>query len=210
MTTFASVARRRRESIFQLNPNRQEKANFIITDLFTNIDQVTKQAFSSEGKKSSLKVFLTSSHVLNPTILFALIILGLIISLFSFFMDFIVQKLQNLRLYFCSFDNEIYNLGFWIFFCVVFSELACFFSSVLNKDSQGSGIPEMKAILSGVKLRSFMSRKTLFGKVFGVVFATGGGLSIGKEGPLVHISGIIAHHLSKVSVFSHIHTVKYI
>lgn len=207
MSVYASMARQRRESIFQLNPNRPAKANFIITDLFTNIEEVGSQAESSSSSQSSLKTFLRSHHVLNPTVILALILLGLATSVFSFFMEVAIQGFQHLRILISNTGNMVLDLGLWVVFCIVLGQLACFFSSFLSKDSQGSGIPEMKAIMSGVKLKRFMSWKTMLCKVFGVVFAIGGGLSIGKEGPFVHISGIISHHLSKLGIFNHIQSV---
>jgi H+/Cl- antiporter ClcA len=204
---FSSIARRKRESIFQLNPDRPAKANFIITDLFSNIDQISKEAFAPDQQKSSLKLFLTSHHVLNPTVILALILLGLAISLLSFLMDLSIQTLQNLKYMSIEFDNTVLDLGMWVLLSIVFCELGCYFCSYLNKDSSGSGIPEMKAVLSGVKLKNFMSIRTLVSKYAGVILGIGGGLVIGKEGPIVHISGIIAHQISKIPVFSHLNTV---
>ena len=208
MSIVGPLARGRRESIFQLNPNRPAKANFIITDIFTNIDQVSKGALSHDENTSSLKLFLTSHHVLNPTILLALILLGLLTSIISFLMDLSIQKLQETRfLLTFSSGNEIFNISMWILFCIILCEIAVFVTSKLSHDSQGSGIPEMKAILSGVKLKNFMSLKSFFAKISGVILAIGGGLSIGREGPFVHISAIIGHYISKISIFRHMHTV---
>lgn len=209
-SVMASVARQRRESIFQINPNRPAKANFIITDIFTNIDQVSKDAYTS-STTSSFKLFLKSHHVLNPTIIFALILLGISTSIFSFLMEFAIQELQELRIFlFNSSDNQILRLGIWVFSSIFLLELACFASSWLTTDAQGSGIPEMKAVLSGVKLKNFMSFRTLSAKALAVVLAIAGGLSIGKEGPFVHISGILARNISKLPGLSHIHSVIFI
>jgi len=51
----------------------------------------------------------------------------------------------------------------------------------------------MKSILHGIKIESYLSLKTLPAKTIGIVSALASGLSIGKEGPFVHISAIIAH-----------------
>eukprot|EP01090_Pellita_catalonica_P018001 TRINITY_DN5620_c1_g5_i1.p1 TRINITY_DN5620_c1_g5~~TRINITY_DN5620_c1_g5_i1.p1 ORF type:complete len:680 (-),score=99.59 TRINITY_DN5620_c1_g5_i1:525-2531(-) len=61
--------------------------------------------------------------------------------------------------------------------------------------SMGSGIPEMKSILSGVHLKGFLTIRTLIAKFFGLIFAFAGSLTIGKEGPFVHISSIICNQL---------------
>lgn len=53
----------------------------------------------------------------------------------------------------------------------------------------------MKSILSGARLPEYLSLKTLFVKIIGLIFAVGGGLTIGQEGPFVHISCAIAYLL---------------
>jgi chloride channel 3/4/5 len=49
----------------------------------------------------------------------------------------------------------------------------------------GSGIPEIKTILSGFSIPSFLSLKVLVVKAFGAVFAVSTGMCLGKEGPFV-------------------------
>lgn len=68
----------------------------------------------------------------------------------------------------------------------------------------GSGLPEIKSILSGVVLPRFLSYRTFIAKTLGLIFAIVGGLSIGKEGPFVHISGIIANQLSRIKFFNRV------
>ncbi|KZT07272.1 Cl-channel protein, partial [Laetiporus sulphureus 93-53] len=62
-----------------------------------------------------------------------------------------------------------------------------------------TGIPEIKAILSGYVLDSFLSSWTLLIKALGLALAVASGLSLGKEGPLVHVSCCMAFLLSKMS-----------
>ena len=63
----------------------------------------------------------------------------------------------------------------------------------------------MKSILSGIILPRYLSFRTYLAKVIGLIFAICGGLSIGMEGPFVHISAIIANQLLKASIFAKIH-----
>lgn len=46
----------------------------------------------------------------------------------------------------------------------------------------GSGIPEVKSILSGAYLEHYLSVKTLVVKVIGTVSVVSSGLFLGKEG----------------------------
>jgi len=62
----------------------------------------------------------------------------------------------------------------------------------------------MKSILAGMNLYKYLTLKTFIAKVLGLIAASGAGLSIGKEGPFVHISGIVANSMTKLPVFRHI------
>lgn len=57
----------------------------------------------------------------------------------------------------------------------------------------GSGIPEIKTILSGFVIPNFLDFKVLAVKAFGAVFAVATGMCLGKEGPFVHISTCVAY-----------------
>jgi chloride channel 3/4/5 len=52
----------------------------------------------------------------------------------------------------------------------------------------GSGIPEIKTILSGFVIPHFLDLKVLVVKAVGATFAVATGMCLGKEGPFVHIS----------------------
>jgi chloride channel 2 len=53
----------------------------------------------------------------------------------------------------------------------------------------------MKAIMAGVNLPNMLSVKTYVSKVLGMIFMLSSGMSLGKEGPFVHIAGCIANSL---------------
>lgn len=57
----------------------------------------------------------------------------------------------------------------------------------------GSGIPEIKTILSGFVIPHFLDLKVLVVKAVGSVFAVSTGMCLGKEGPFVHISTCVAY-----------------
>lgn len=62
----------------------------------------------------------------------------------------------------------------------------------------GSGIPEIKTILSGFVIPHFLDFKVLFVKAVGSVFAVATGMCLGKEGPFVHISTCVGYLVSKL------------
>ncbi|KAL8670041.1 MAG: hypothetical protein Q9168_005402 [Polycauliona sp. 1 TL-2023] len=57
----------------------------------------------------------------------------------------------------------------------------------------GSGIPEIKTILSGFVIPHFLDLKVLVIKAIGAVFAVATGMCLGKEGPFVHIATCVAY-----------------
>ncbi|KAI0372598.1 hypothetical protein BV20DRAFT_33678 [Pilatotrama ljubarskyi] len=61
-----------------------------------------------------------------------------------------------------------------------------------------TGIPEIKAILSGYVLDSFLGPWVLLIKAIGLALAVASGLSLGKEGPLVHVACCWAYLLSRL------------
>ncbi|THU86239.1 Cl-channel protein [Dendrothele bispora CBS 962.96] len=61
-----------------------------------------------------------------------------------------------------------------------------------------TGIPEIKAILGGYVLDAFLTPWTLLIKALGLALAVASGLSLGKEGPLVHVACCMAFSLSRL------------
>lgn len=62
----------------------------------------------------------------------------------------------------------------------------------------GSGIPEIKTILSGFIIRGYLGRWTLIIKSVSMMLAVSAGLSLGKEGPLVHVASCCGNFFSYV------------
>ena len=80
-------------------------------------------------------------------------------------------------------------------FVVLNMSLACASSLLvvyLSPGAQGSGLPEMRAYLNGIKMDDALSFKAFVAKVLGNIFATSSGLLVGKEGPLLQIGCIVA------------------
>ncbi|OSD04776.1 hypothetical protein PYCCODRAFT_1450809 [Trametes coccinea BRFM310] len=61
-----------------------------------------------------------------------------------------------------------------------------------------TGIPEIKAILSGYVLDAFLGPWVLLIKALGLALAVASGLSLGKEGPLVHVACCWSYLLSRL------------
>lgn len=61
----------------------------------------------------------------------------------------------------------------------------------------GSGIPNVKCYLNGIRMPGLMSLRTLLAKAGGVVLSVSGGLACGKEGPMIHSGAICASGLAR-------------
>ncbi|KAM3535419.1 hypothetical protein MY4038_001291 [Beauveria bassiana] len=57
----------------------------------------------------------------------------------------------------------------------------------------GSGVAEVRVILSGFVLHGFLGLKTLVIKMVALVFSVASGLSLGKEGPYVHMAACVGN-----------------
>jgi H+/Cl- antiporter ClcA len=61
----------------------------------------------------------------------------------------------------------------------------------------GSGIPEIKAFLNGVKLDQPLSIYVLLAKVLGMCLSVASSLPLGKEGPMIHAGSIVGAIMSQ-------------
>lgn len=81
----------------------------------------------------------------------------------------------------------------YVFWSVLFGSIAATLVHTFAPYACGSGIPEIKTILSGFIIRGYLGKWTLLIKSVGLVLAVGAGLSLGKEGPLVHVACCIGN-----------------
>ena len=93
------------------------------------------------------------------------------------------------------------QLGLWVITSVVLALISTFICDMISVYAQGSGIPEVKTILSGINFYKYLSIQTLIAKVFGMVTIQAAGFLIGFQGPLIHCSTIIANNLMKLKYF---------
>ncbi|XP_032993769.1 H(+)/Cl(-) exchange transporter 5-like [Lacerta agilis] len=96
-----------------------------------------------------------------------------------------------------------YSLNYFIYaaWALLFSLLAVLLVRGFAPYACGSGIPEIKTILSGFIIRGYLGKWTLLIKTVTLVLAVASGLSLGKEGPLVHVAcccgNILCHLFTK-------------
>ncbi|ELU02185.1 hypothetical protein CAPTEDRAFT_218810 [Capitella teleta] len=128
-----------------------------------------------------------------------LTLLGVIMALLSFLMDYVIGKCQTARQW--MFEELEFSVAAqfitWILFPFVFICFSTGFVHIVGSNAIGSGIPEMKTILRGVVLKEYLTFRTLVSKVVGLCTSLGCGLPVGKEGPFVHVASIVASLLGK-------------
>ena len=86
----------------------------------------------------------------------------------------------------------------YVLFSIVFALASVRLVMYYAPHATGHGIPELKSILGGFSLDGVLTWETLFVKAFALIFAVASGLSVGKEGPLVHIACCIGFLLSQM------------
>ena len=67
------------------------------------------------------------------------------------------------------------------------------FRDYISKEAEGSGFPEVKAMLAGLHLSRFLSINAYIAKVIGITGMFCGGMSVGRTGTNVHLSSVCAN-----------------
>uniref|UniRef100_A0A8D0G9G6 Uncharacterized protein n=1 Tax=Sphenodon punctatus TaxID=8508 RepID=A0A8D0G9G6_SPHPU len=128
--------------------------------------------------------------------------LGVIMSLISFAMDFTVSRVTNAHnwLYHELGDYLVLKYLSWTMYPIALSAFSTGFAQSITPHSGGSGIPELKTILTGVILEEYLTIKNFGAKVVGLTctLACGSTIFLGKVGPFVHLSSMIAAYLGRI------------
>uniref|UniRef100_A0A8C8JK39 Chloride channel protein 2 n=1 Tax=Oncorhynchus tshawytscha TaxID=74940 RepID=A0A8C8JK39_ONCTS len=122
-----------------------------------------------------------------------LILLGLVMALVSWVMDYAIAFCQQAQkwMYGGLNSNMLLQYLAWVTYPVVLITFSAGFTQILAPQAVGSGIPEMKTILRGVVLKEYLTFKTFVAKVIGLTCALGSGMPLGKEGPFVHVASLV-------------------
>ncbi|XP_075134937.1 chloride channel protein ClC-Kb isoform X2 [Leptodactylus fuscus] len=128
--------------------------------------------------------------------------LGVIMALISFTMDFTVSKLLNAQRWLLQElgDNSLLRYLSWVVYPIALVSFSTGFAQSITPHSGGSGIPELKTILTGVILEEYLTIKNFGAKVVGLTctLAAGSTMFLGKVGPFVHLSSMIAAYLGRM------------
>uniref|UniRef100_A0A3B3THH3 Chloride channel protein n=1 Tax=Paramormyrops kingsleyae TaxID=1676925 RepID=A0A3B3THH3_9TELE len=132
-------------------------------------------------------------------------LIGILTGLIACFIDIVVENLAGLKYQVIQQNIERFtetgglsiSLILWVLlnsaFVMVGSVIVAFFEPI----AAGSGIPQIKCYLNGVKIPRVVRLKTLVVKVCGVICSVVGGLAVGKEGPMIHSGAVVAAGISQ-------------
>lgn len=137
----------------------------------------------------------TPTKVLLP---FFLICLGFVVGLLGVGIDILIYYLgvgQDALL--ALTDNIVGGFFIWLAFTITLMMTSILLTQYIGPAASGSGIPELKTLLSGIWLKNYLTLRVLAAKVIALPLAIGSGAILGKEGPLVHMASTIANQMSK-------------
>lgn len=110
--------------------------------------------------------------------------------------DLLRLQLKALRVWIVGIPSKESRTAY-VLFSVICALASCVATHLLCPAAAGSGVPEMKTILSGIVKPTILSVRALVAKQVGLVLALAAGLSIGQEGPNVHIACAVADLLMR-------------
>ncbi|XP_075420630.1 H(+)/Cl(-) exchange transporter 7 isoform X1 [Tenrec ecaudatus] len=164
-------------------------------------DNSENQLFLEEERRINHTAFRTVE--IKRWVICALI--GILTGLVACFIDIVVENLAGLK-YRVVKDNIdkftekgglSFSLLLWAVLNSAFVLLGSLIVAFVEPVAAGSGIPQIKCFLNGVKIPHVVRLKTLVIKVSGVILSVVGGLAVGKEGPMIHSGAVIAAGISQ-------------
>ncbi|KAM6116781.1 chloride channel protein ClC-Kb-like [Phoenicopterus ruber ruber] len=131
-----------------------------------------------------------------------LFVLGVLMATISFVMDLLVSRLFEAHRWLYREVGDILVLKYlsWTMYPTALAAFSTGFSQSITPHSGGSGIPELKTILTGVVLEDYLAIQNFGAKVVGLTctLACGSAVFLGKVGPFVHLSAMAAAYLGKM------------
>jgi chloride channel 2 len=200
------------------NPARpKQRGNYMITNFVSNYDDLGRASIEQMIKHVDKIDYLEKSesrsllqrigmylNLSNPIEWMFLSFFAIVITIFILLLDKIILLGFDKRRVIASSENNLFNFIFWVVTAVLFFLLATSVGYFISADADGSGIPEMKTVLSGINIYRYFSFNAAVGKVIGLFAILVAGPSVGKVGPYVHISCLICNRLMKINYFSKI------
>ncbi|XP_073689289.1 H(+)/Cl(-) exchange transporter 7 isoform X2 [Garra rufa] len=132
-------------------------------------------------------------------------LIGILTGLIACMIDIAVENLAGVKYFVVKQNIEKFtelgglsiSLILWAVLNSAFVMVGAIAVAFFEPIAAGSGIPQIKCYLNGVKIPRVVRLKTLAIKVFGVICSVAGGLAVGKEGPMIHSGAVVAAGVSQ-------------
>ncbi|XP_068606085.1 H(+)/Cl(-) exchange transporter 7 [Brachionichthys hirsutus] len=132
-------------------------------------------------------------------------LIGFLTGLIACFIDIVVEEMAGIKYQVIKENIETFtevgglsiSLILWVVLNSAFVMVGAIIVACFEPIASGSGIPQIKCYLNGVKIPRVVRLKTLVVKVCGVICSVVGGLAVGKEGPMIHSGAVVAAGVSQ-------------
>nr|XP_033335693.1 H(+)/Cl(-) exchange transporter 7 [Megalopta genalis] len=191
------------------NPRRQISGeitpgatNFLSTNYESlDYDPCENQLLKDEERKKGYKFVVKK----NFARWFIFLLIGICTALIASFVDISIEELTHLKygclktyMDQCVVENCLWlPYLLWLTLNLVPVLIGALLVSYIEPVAAGSGIPQVKCYLNGIKVPRVVRIKTLAVKIIGVICTVVGGLAGGKEGPMIHSGAVVAAGISQ-------------
>ncbi|XP_015175894.1 PREDICTED: H(+)/Cl(-) exchange transporter 7 [Polistes dominula] len=136
---------------------------------------------------------------------FIFLLIGICTAFIACFVDISIEQLSNIKYGYLKtyVDHCVVNNCLWLPYLLWLTSnlipvlIGAVLVSYVEPVAAGSGIPQVKCYLNGIKVPRVVRIKTLAVKTIGVICTVVGGLAGGKEGPMIHSGAIVAAGISQ-------------
>uniref|UniRef100_A0AAQ5WVZ2 Chloride channel protein n=1 Tax=Amphiprion ocellaris TaxID=80972 RepID=A0AAQ5WVZ2_AMPOC len=174
---------------------------FCLLLLSLDYDNIENQLFLEEERRMSYMGF----RCLEISRWVVCGLIGFLTGLIACFIDIVVEQLAGIKYQVVKENIEKFteagglsiSLILWAVLNFTFVMVGAIIVAFFEPIAAGSGIPQIKCYLNGVKIPRVVRLKTLVIKVCGVICSVVGGLAVGKEGPMIHSGAVVAAGVSQ-------------
>ena len=118
---------------------------------------------------------------------FILILVGTSSAILSYLIFSVTLFGDSFSFYLINYANGVLSVVLYISWSILLALLSCYITQTICPDAVGGGLPEIRTILSGTIKPILLSGRLIIAKTCGYLLARLAGLSVGAEGPHIHI-----------------------
>jgi len=167
----------RKIDLTDLAGNMEDLNSKSIRDLISNSEEYNFDYLDKTGSRGIIKTIAYYLKMTNPLEWVFLVFFSFIITSILFIFDLILAFSIQLRFDICTSENTPFvNFIFWITSAIIFILLATSTGYFISSDADGSGIPEVKTVLSGINIYRYFSVEAFVAKIFGLYAGIVGGI----------------------------------